>query len=45
MAESPRNAAEDEIRELERKLQEKKRQLAEQGAELPHEKTVLKDWR
>lgn len=34
---------EEEIKELERRLEEKKRALAESGAELPHEKEVFRD--
>lgn len=35
--------AEQEIQELERKLEEKKRSLAESNTEMPHEKEVLRD--
>ena len=34
---------EDEIRALEQKLEAKKRELAEKGAELPHEKEMFRD--
>ncbi len=34
---------EEEIRELERRLEEKKRALSEAGAEIPHEKEVFRD--
>ena len=34
---------EEEIKELERRLEEKKRALTESGAELPHEKEVFRD--
>ena len=45
MAETERGfpTPEEEIKELERRLEEKKRALAESGAELPHEKEVFRD--
>ena len=45
MAETERGfpTPEEEIKELERRLEEKKRALTESGAELPHEKEVFRD--